>query len=71
MNDETVGYVTGYECPDCGAESIGIEIRNPHDDRVEGWAIQLRLADVSGAGIRCFNCGHNVPRECWYTQDRV
>ena len=65
MPDE---YVTGYSCPNCDAESIGIEIRNRRDGRVEGWAFRLPIDDLTQ--VRCFNCGFDIAREHWYLQDR-
>ena len=69
MSKNLVQYVTGYECPNCGSESIGVEIRHRREDRVDGWAQQLPLADVPR--ILCFNCEFEVPRDKWYINDQL
>jgi len=62
MREDARKFVSGYTCPACGQESIGIERREP-GRRAAAWDFRLEASD--DLKITCSSCGNTVPRDHW------
>ena len=67
MAVEGTQFVTGFVCPTCQHESVGIPMADNSGRRQQSWT--YRLPDTDDLQIQCTTCKADVPREHWQFKD--
>lgn len=63
MADEGTKFVTGFVCPNCQFESVGLPFGPCRFRRPQAWTFRVRV--TLDLRIQCSNCDADVSREHW------
>jgi hypothetical protein len=62
-------YISGYQCPACGAKAIGIPHQRPDGKMPGAWSFRFPVS--ANSTLECFACQALVPCEHWDFLDTI